>query len=158
MFIKFCFKFILILFYFCGYSQENNLNELRKSYLIAGNGKKNVEQLLLLSNTDNTPIFKAYKAAANMMMIEYTNNVYEKYKIFKINSNILDELIINNSNNLEIKLLRYCIHYKSPKFIQNKIKMKSDLDFIMENIDKQDVIFTKYINQILVDINYKIQN
>ncbi len=153
--MKFVFKLIIILL--CNHCFSQSLVEIRESYLNSYKGEETIQKLLLLCKNKELPIYEAYEATANMMMIEYTSNVFHKLKIFKKNSDILDKLILKNPTNIEIRFLRYCVQYKSPSIVKNKNKMKEDHIFIMKNINKQKDTLKEYINLTLVEITSNSQ-
>ena len=47
------------------------------------------------------------------MMLDYSNNPFEKYKIFKTKTKQIDSIINTNQKNIEIRLLRYALYRKT---------------------------------------------
>jgi len=140
---------IIIFLAHLSFSQSTELNTIRKSYLNADKSKENIQELLVLCKDPVSPIYKAYKLTANLMMIDHINNIFKKYTVFKNNSKNLDQLVKENPENIEIRFLRYCVQRKSPIFLGYNKNLKEDYNYIIKNIKNETSDLKVYITPLL---------
>ena len=96
---------------------QNEISEIRKNYLLAKDFK-GIEKLIVSTNFNSeNPLIISYNIVAELMMIEYEMNPYKKLKVFNHLTNKIDSIIDKNSNNVELRMLRYSIQKKSPFFL-----------------------------------------
>ena len=143
---------IIILFLFIIFcnAQTNNLNQIRKTYLESPQSEKTINKLISICEEykkDST--IYAYRTAADIMLIKYKYNPIYKLELFTNYTRKLDLIVANNFNNIEIRLLRYCLQKKSPRFLGYSNNLELDYQFITENIDNQSKDLQEFINSTL---------
>ena len=143
VFIFLCFTYII------GSSQDLLIKEIRTTYINANNLEKVNKLITLTSFNTKEPIVQAYYNVANLILIDYQFNPFEKLVKFKRYSKELDNLIEYNYKNLELRLLRYAVQKKAPRFLKYNKQVDLDLNFIMENKSKESVELQEFINNVL---------
>ena len=131
------------------FSQEKKLIEIRSCFSSI-QGINEVERLINISenNLDN-PVILAYYYTGKLMMLDYSNNPFEKYKVFKTKTKQMDSIVRTNPRNIEIRLLRYSLQKNSPYFLKYNSDLSSDLKFIKSNLFKEKEYLQVYIENLL---------
>ena len=133
---------------------QSEISEIRENYLLATDFE-GIEKLITLTKSDNeNPLIISYNIVGEIMMIKYEMNPYKKLKIFNFLTNKIDSIISKNSNNVELRMLRYSIQKKSPFFLRYVDNIKNDLTYIKQNLNTLTVNEIEYINTVLKRINY----
>ena len=128
---------------------QNEISEIRKNYLLAKDFK-GIEKLIISTNSNSeNPLIISYNIVAELMMIEYEINPYKKLKVFNYLTNKIDSIIDKNSNNVELRMLRYSIQKKSPFFLRYADNINNDLTYIKQNLNTLTVNEIEYINTVL---------
>ena len=83
------------------------------------------------------------------MMLDYSNNPFEKYKIFKTKTKQMDSIVRTNPKNIEIRLLRYALQKNSPYFLKYSSDLRNDLNYIKSNLFKEKEYLQVYIENLL---------
>ena len=144
----FLFSLIFFISITC-FCQENKLTEIRSCFSSI-QGINEVERLINISedNLDN-PVILAYYYTGKLMMLDYSNNPFEKYKIFKTKTKQMDSIVRTNPKNIEIRLLRYALQKNSPYFLKYSSDLRSDLNYIKSNLFKEKEYLQVYIENLL---------
>ncbi len=131
------------------FSQEKKLIEIRSCFSSI-QGINEVERLINISenNLDN-PVILAYYYTGKLMMLDYSNNPFEKYKVFKTKTKQMDSIVRTNPKNIEIRLLRYALQKNSPYFLKYSSDLRSDLNYIKSNLFKEKEYLQVYIENLL---------
>jgi len=140
-------SFLFIIF--CN-AQTNNLDQIRNTYLESPQSEQTINKLISIceENKKYSTIY-AYRTAADIMLIKYKYNPIYKLKLFTNYTRKLDLIVANNFNNIEIRLLRYCLQKQSPRFLGYNNNLELDYQFILENIDNQSKDLQEFINSTL---------
>lgn len=144
----FLFSLIIFLSITC-FCQEKKLIEIRSCFSSI-QGINEVEKLINISenNIDN-PVILAYNYTGKLMMLDYSNNPFEKYKVFKTKTKQMDSIVSTNPKNIEIRLLRYALQKNSPYFLKYSSDLRSDLNYIKSNLFKEKEHLQAYIENLL---------
>ena len=144
----FLFSLIFFISVTC-FCQENKLIEIRSCFRSI-QGINEVERLINISedNLDN-PVILAYYYTGKLMMLDYSNNPFEKYKIFKTKTKQMDSIVRTNPKNIEIRLLRYALQKNSPYFLKYSSDLRNDLNYIKSNLFKEKEYLQVYIENLL---------
>ena len=133
---------------------QNEIVEIRNNYLLAKDFK-GIEKLIISTNSNSeNPLIISYNIVAELMMIEYEMNPYKKLKVFNHLTNKIDSIIDKNSNNVELRMLRYSIQKKSPVFLRYVDNINNDLKYIKENLNTLTLNEIEYINTVLKRIDH----
>ena len=135
------------------FSQQKKLIEIRSCFRSI-EGVNEIKKLINLSkNFNDHPVILAYNYTGKLMMLDYSNNPFEKYKIFKTKTKQIDSIINTNQKNIEIRLLRYALQKNSPYFLKYNSDLRSDLDYIKSNLYKENENLQFYIETLLIQFN-----
>ena len=144
---------LTIFFSITCFCQEKNLIEIRSCFKSI-EGVNEIKKLINLSkNSLNNPVILAYNYTGKLMMLDYSNNPFEKYKIFKTKTKQIDSIINTNQKNIEIRLLRYVLQKNSPNFLKYNSDLRSDLKYIKSNLYKENENLQFYIETLLIQFN-----
>ena len=144
---------LTIFFSITCFCQEKNLIEIRSCFSSI-EGINEIKKLINLSkNSLNNPVILAYNYTGKLMMLDYSNNPFEKYKIFKTKTKQIDSIINTNQKNIEIRLLRYALQKNSPYFLKYNSDLRSDLKYIKSNLYKENEKLQFYIETLLIQFN-----
>ncbi|MCL7987193.1 hypothetical protein M8998_04470 [Sphingobacterium sp. lm-10] len=128
--------FLLLQVCLC-HAQKVDLNGVRKNF---NQGVKNKELCERyhdqLQEGARTPIEKGYKAAFHMFMAKHTSNPIKKMSYFKNAKNMLEDVIEANPQEVELRFIRLCIQYYSPKYLGYHSDVEKDKTFVMNNLHK----------------------
>lgn len=128
---------------------QNEISIIRENYLLAKDFE-GIEKLITLTNSNNeNPLVISYNIVAEIMMIKYERNPYKKLKIFNHLTHKIDSIISENSNNVELRMLRYSIQKKSPFFLRYVDNINKDLNYIKQNLNTLTLNEIEYINTVL---------
>ena len=143
LFIFLCFSYII------GSSQDLLIQEIRSAYINANNLEQVNKLIKLTSFKTKEPIVEAYYNVANLILIDYKFNPFEKIVKFKKYSKELDTLVGYNHQNIELRLLRYAVQKKAPGFLKYNRQIDLDLNFIMQNKSKESAELQEFITNVL---------
>jgi len=130
-------------------SQYNNIDELRSCFKTIENIQE-IEELISLSNNHTgDPVVFAYNCTGKLMLLDYSNNPFEKYRIFINQTTQLDSIIQTNPKNIEIRLLRYIIQHNCPSFLLYDNDMSNDIKMIERYFSQEDKCLQDHIKTIL---------
>ncbi len=113
-----------------------NIN-LRVTYHLAIQNKHIAENLLdnLASKNALTTTEKGYLGATKMLMAKYYFNPITKLNSFNEGRLYLNEAILTDSKNLELKYLRYACAMNSPSFLQYHHYLTEDRKILEKSIN-----------------------
>lgn len=135
------------------FCQENKLIEIRSCFKSI-EGVNEIKELISLSkNSLDHPVILAYYFTGKLMMLDYSNNPFEKYKIFKTKTKQIDSIINTNKKNIEVRLLRYVLQKNSPYFLKYNSDLRNDINYIKSNLYKENENLQSYIETLLIQFN-----
>lgn len=116
------------------------LSEVRKQYTNAIESKENAQKfhkLLEGVSKQDSKTLVAYKGASIALQAKFSPKKEDKKKQFIEGTQLLDYALKNDSNNLEIRLIRLSIQENTPKIMKYKANITEDKQFIVSNFSKQ---------------------
>ena len=135
------------------FCQEEELIEIRSCFSSI-TGVNEIKKLIKMSeNNLDHPVILAYNYTGKLMMLDYSNNPFEKYKVFKTKTKQIDSIISKNQKNIEIRLLRYTLQKSSPYFLKYNSDISSDLNYIKSHLHKESENLQSYIETLLIQFN-----
>lgn len=96
-----------------------------------------------LKEKAKTPIEKGYYGAFHMFMAKHTANPIKKMNYFKNGKGTLEELIKANPKDVELRFIRLCIQFYTPKYLGYHQDVEEDKKFVMDNLYKLEDKDTK---------------
>ena len=119
-----------------GFSETDNLVEVRKLFYLASENSSESDDFLnkmLLAKDDSLGVYKGYLAMAYMLQAKHAWNPYNKLRFFHKGRDLLEAQIKNHSTSIELKFLRYCIQSNAPFFLGYSSEVESDKNYIVEH-------------------------
>lgn len=133
-------KFTALLLFMVAIATASSLSlqEIRSLYLKSHKDEACCSELLKkLQNIDplKEPVAAGYKGCATMMMANYTYNPARKLSAFYEGRDLLENVIQKNSENPELRYLRYTIQTNVPSFIGYNKAIESDKKFLIAQVN-----------------------
>jgi len=152
---------LLFLFALDVSAQEPLVKKLREEIL---NHEFDTPQILHFyklahDSEDHSPVILAYQAVSEAFMARVEWNPYSKILRLRKSESLFSQALDRDSDNLEIRFLRFSTQAGIPSFLGFSKDMKADKDRIIKNIDsvdKQDIdqSLLNFIINFLSESNY----
>ena len=134
-----------LLFFF----QSSDLESLRNAYSKANTSNEGARTFIEVaekkSSTD--PVISGYKAASEILEAKITTEKNKRKTYVKSGATQLENLIKNNPNNIELRLIRLSIQENIPKIVGYSKNLKEDKTFIIDQYGKQNAVLKTYIRK-----------
>ena len=133
-------QFILVislLIYFTGYSQGVSLSEARAIFFSAGKDPSAMLRLYKLMNVKGqnlVPVLLAYRGASTAASSGEVNGVLNKFNLFKRGKADLEQAILFDPKNPEIRFLRLATQTNAPGFLFYKSDIVEDKKIVLEGL------------------------
>lgn len=133
-------KLILILLFTTShliFAAVPSVTEVRNLYQKAAIESKSCTKIITLLDSyteKNNALLAGYKACATMMMANYVSNPYSKLSNFREGKNLLEKCIKTDSENIELRFLRFSVQSKAPSFLGYNSSIKSDKKYLINSI------------------------
>ncbi|SEP44713.1 hypothetical protein [Mucilaginibacter sp. OK283] len=117
------------------------LKQLRSLYRYAVTDKDSSAKLLQLTTTVDSsaaPILSCYKGVAQVLQARFTGSPFSKFKKFNAGKLIMENAIVRDTLNVEMRLLRYNIQANAPAFLGYNGSLQKDGAFLRANRYKLD--------------------
>lgn len=95
-----------------------------------------LENLKLLRKYANSSVEKGYLAAYQIFMAKHTFNPLKKMSHFNKGKDDLEQLIANEPDDVELRYIRLCIQFYSPKILGYQSNIEEDKLYVMNNLYK----------------------
>lgn len=126
---------ILILAFYCGRAQQL-LQQVRGLYAKAGQAEDSANKALALvaaPANENIPVMQCYKGALTMVKAKYSFSPFKKYTAFKKGKSMVEKAFVSDSNNVEIRFVRFTLQTNLPAFLGYSDNINTDKQFIVAN-------------------------
>ena len=133
----------LLIFPFFLLAKGNNTKALRILFYKAERDSKAANMFydkLLSIDESSDPLLLGYKGMASFMLCYHSLNPYTKVKHFLNGRKILNQSINSESENLELRFLRFTIQTSAPEFLAYNNKIVADKNFILDALKKMDKV------------------
>lgn len=118
-------------------AQELDMKSIRKDFKHGINNQKTcLENLSILKKHANNPVEKGYLAAYQIFMAKHTSNPFKKLGHFNKGKKMLENIIEEYPQDTELRYIRLCIQFYSPKFLDYQSNINEDKIFVMNNLYK----------------------
>lgn len=97
----------------------------------------------MLTDQAKTPVEKGYRAAFHMFMATHTANPIKKMSYFRQGKNMLEDVIKSNPQDTELRFIRLCIQYHTPRYLGYRGEIDEDKQYMLDNLYKMDDARTK---------------
>ncbi|WP_108808756.1 hypothetical protein [Aquimarina spinulae] len=130
---------ILTFFFFVG--DTVRIEDIRDAYKTCNESKEKAEQFYELTQKglqNKGAIYQAYHGAALALKASFSWNPFSKISYFNKAKKMIDEAILSEPNNIELRMIRLSIQTNTPKIADYYKNLEEDKDYIFDNIDKVD--------------------
>lgn len=126
---------------------QSDLETLRNSYAKANESNTNTQNFIDTAEkqSGSDPVTVGYKAAAKIMEAKIVKN--NRKALVKTGATSLENVIKNNPNNAELRLIRLSVQENIPKIVGYRGSMKDDKAFLLNNYSKQNTALKGYIKR-----------
>ena len=120
---------------------ETTQDKARKFFFIAGGDPCRAEELLEVTGMNNSglPIMLAYEGAAYTILADCIKSPFKKLKNFNHGKEMIEEAIILDPEDPEIRFIRFMVQDGAPAFL-NYDNRKEDLKIIIRAFEKFSVM------------------
>lgn len=129
--------------------QSSDIEALRYSYAKANQSTANTRAFINLAEKQSgpDPVILGYKAAAQIMQAKVTTEKGKRKLFVKAGASSLENLIKNNPDNIELRMIRLSVQENIPKIVGYRGSLKEDKEFILNNYNKQNATLKGYIKR-----------
>lgn len=129
------FKGVVLLLVLSSFTTANlSITEVRNVYEKAIYSQQIAVDLIDKLNVSNNNTFLGYKGAVTMIMAKHVFSPYKKLNYFKNGKEILEQAILKEPLNIELRFLRFSIQSNSPKFLDYHSNLFSDKSFLLKEV------------------------
>lgn len=134
-----------LLFFF----QSSDLEALRNAYSKANLSNEGAKNFIAIAEkkTSSDPVVTGYKAAAEILEAKVTTEKNKRKSFVKSGATSLENVIKNNPNNIELRVIRMSVQENIPKIVGYSRNLKEDKTFIVKNYSKQNAALKSYIKK-----------
>ncbi len=126
--------FFLITFQVCSQSFQ----DIRLEFPFI-EGKDRVESYISILESDDEVLVQGYLAVMYFFYSKESLNPFVKLKYFNKGKELLDDCIFRKSRSVELRYLRFGIQTQVPSFLGYNNRIESDFEYIVENIEEEDL-------------------
>ena len=133
------FFFTILLFAMKSYSTEPEIEAVKILFEASPNSRSAADRLSTMLATidqNSAPLLICYKGAAEMMQAKYKFNPINKFHKFRTGKKLIEEAVKKESDNIEIRFLRFAIQTNLPAFLNYNDHIQSDKKFLLNNLQK----------------------
>jgi hypothetical protein len=125
----------LISFLITHRAETPSLPYLRSLFADATQDEVSARQLIeITENEVDAPVIKGYYGAGKILMARFYFNPYTKYSSFKKGVALLEEAILADPTNVELRFLRLSIQHNAPSFLGYHKHTEQDKLFLYSSI------------------------
>ena len=119
-----------------GSNQESTLTRVRTLYQKAPTEEAAAKALLKYTDgyDDEDPVLLAYNGAAHMMLAKHVINPFSKMSHFNNGKKIYNTAILMDSENIELRFLRFAVQSEAPAFLGYNEHLAEDKTFLMDEV------------------------
>lgn len=132
---------------------EPDLDEIRLLYEQAPKNEGACEKMIsILEPYQEEPLWLGYKGVATMIMAKHVFSPFKKMSLFKEGKGILNDAIAMDSDNMELRFLRFSAQTQAPSFLGYKDDVEEDKQFLINNLSAiEDRSLKKAIRTFLLE-------
>lgn len=129
--------------------QTSDLEVLRNTYSKANLSVEGAKNFIETADkkTSSDPVITGYKAASEILEAKVTTEKNKRKAFIKSGASHLENVIKNNPNNIELRLIRLSVQENIPKIVGYSKNLKEDKTFILNNYSKQNAVLKSYIKK-----------
>ncbi len=137
---------VVALFLMHSTSKVVSVEEIRDSYKQCNISKENADNFYELTKEalqNEEVIYKGYHGAALTLKAAFSWNPFNKISYFNKGRKMIDEAILEEPENIELRMIRLSIQTNAPKIVGYYKNIDDDKDFIINNIKSVSAVELK---------------
>ncbi|MFM6984708.1 MAG: hypothetical protein ACKOXF_11295 [Chitinophagaceae bacterium] len=135
------FKLFLSAFLLMSMASDNTLENVRAHYLKGSTDSKSAESLKTLTSGKTEAIYKAYHGVAWGFMAKHSNNPVNKLDYVKKGLAFLNDAVLADAINVEIRFLRFSVEENIPSIVSFTSHVKGDKAMILTNLTSSHAFY-----------------
>lgn len=133
-------RLMWLLLFVCAVTTASSVSmeEIRSLYLKSKKDEASCTALLKKVeniNPDKEPVLAGYKGCATMIMAEHSYNPAKKLSLFHKGKDMLDQVLLKNDANTELRFLRFTVQTNAPSFLGYNKSIESDKKFLISQLN-----------------------
>lgn len=130
--------------------KAQSLEDYRKNYISSKSDKSLCEAMInYLHKEEKTPLYQAYLGAYQAMWANHVFSPISKLSTFNKGKKNIQAAVSKDTENIEIRILRYSVQNNAPGFLGFNKELKQDKIFIK---NKKNDISNPYLIQLISDL------
>ena len=146
---------IVLMLSLCSFQTSPSIDEVRNQFPEISS-EEQADNFIKQLNEDISTEAKGYIAAMNFMKSRFVKNPFTKFKYFKIGKTTLDQVILSNPKNVEMRYIRYLMQKQIPDFLGYHENISEDFNTIVDQIEESNLnheFKLKILNNMLLVTN-----
>jgi hypothetical protein len=137
-------KIMLILLTFIASKAMASSHDLDEYRTMMGTAYKNESAAKeFYTNTRNitsnsSALLLGFKGISELMMCNHVVNPFTKLSFFKKGKNLLEQALVKEPNNPELRFMRFCTQVNTPSVLAYNTDLKQDKTFLLNYIRSQE--------------------
>lgn len=133
-------------------TQSMDLETLRFNYEKAVSDKELCEKMIEeLSTANKSAVHQAYLGAFQTIWAKHCFNPISKLQTFRKGKKNIEEAVVLNPTNIEIRIVRLSVQSNCPSFLGYKKNIEEDKKFILVNNKSITSVFLKEWMEVLIE-------
>lgn len=130
--------------------------KIREMYVNAVDDKKAAEKLIgKLEKKEESPLINGYIGAVKMLLAKHALNPIRKLSNFNEGKKELDNAIMQDKTNIELRYLRHGIQLNVPSFLKYNSNIEEDRLLLKGETKNIDADLSNRINNLLLKVEIK---
>ncbi|MCF6306408.1 MAG: hypothetical protein L3J09_00475 [Flavobacteriaceae bacterium] len=132
-------KTLLSILFISTFLLSPSLTKVRKDYVVAVSNKEQAIKLnkeLIKVNKTDSKVLVAYKGAVLTLMARFAKGIKEKKEFFKEGTALIEYAVLENPDNIEIRVVRLGVQENSPKVVGYRKNKEEDKQFIIDHYNE----------------------
>lgn len=148
---------LLLLIHTSLIAQEEQLYLLRNLFFQAGKNPCKAEEIIKIveKKKQTSPVILGYQGTAYTMLADCKISPFAKYASFQTGRDLIENALLMQPDNLEIRFLRFSVQTHTPAFL-NYNNIEEDKKILLDLIEKDymqfpDLVFLRKIMYTLIE-------
>lgn len=129
------FSLLFLSLFLLSSSSVDELNTARIYFQNGRNDKSAAEKLQTLTAGKESAILKAYNGAAVAILAKHSSNPYKKLEYLKKGLSIINNAVLQDAADLEIRFVRFAVEENIPNFVSFTSHLESDTKMLIKNLN-----------------------
>lgn len=145
-------KTLLSFFFLFSILNNPTIAEIRKLYPKASETEKSAKEFAskFENFTSTDKVLIAYKGASITVVAKFQKKAGDKIRKFKEGAKFIEQSILNDPNNIEIRFIRLSVQENVPGIVKYKMNIKEDKTFLLTHYNEQSSSLKEYLKDFIL--------